>query len=291
MDADAAPAVVRGPIRAGTARFCGKYSQFISSTLLASPNLEGKTRILVDSPIEKPYLQMTLDWMTRQGIEVDYADREYRRFEIRGKQAYKPVDARIESDWEGVAFPLAAALLTDSDLEIRDLDVSGGQGDAAIVDVLAEMGADVKVDEKARTLRARGGKALRGIEIDCSDIPDAMPILSVIGAGAEGVTRLKNLAAVRIKETDRVAVMAEELGRMGARIEYDADSMTIRGGAPLRGCRVKSHDDHRVAMSLAVAGLFAEGETVIEDAECVDVSFPGFYELLRGVGAKYSTGD
>lgn len=288
-DVDAAPAVVQGPIRAGTARFCGRFSQFISSTLLAAPNLEGRTTVLVDSPIEKPYLQMTLDWMTRQGIKVDYVDPGYRRFEVCGRQAYLPVDARIESDWEGVAFPLAAAVLTDSDLVIGDLDLSGGQGDAAIVDILQKMGADIVVDQKSRSLRARGGKTLRGIEIDCSDIPDAMPILSVIGAGAEGETKLTHLESVRIKETDRVAVMAEELGKMGVRVEYDASTFTVHGGSPLAGARVRSHDDHRVAMSLAVAGLFAAGETVIEDAECVDVSFPGFYELMRGVGADYGT--
>jgi 3-phosphoshikimate 1-carboxyvinyltransferase len=286
---DASPAIVRGPLKAGVARFGGKFSQFISATLLVSPNLEGTTTILVDSPIEKPYLQMTLDWMSRQGIKVDFADKDYKRFEVSGRQAYKPVNATIESDWEGVAFPLAAAVLTDSDLVINDLDVPGGQGDSVIIDILQRMGADIVMDEKNRSLRARGGRTLKGIEIDCSDIPDAMPILSVVGACAEGVTRLTHLESVRVKETDRVAVMAAELAKMGAVIEYDDSTFTVRGGRRLNGCGVRSHDDHRVAMSLAVAGLAASGHTVIEDAGCVDISFPNFYELMRCVGAKMIT--
>lgn len=282
---DASPAVIHGPVKAGTVRLGGKFSQFVSATLLLSPNLEGSTRILLDAPLEKPYLQMTVDWMRKQGIELSYDRETYKSFEIHGKQRYKPVDVSIESDWESVAFPLAAALLTDSELTINDLDLSGGQGDAAIVDILLEMGATISVDEKTRSLHARGGKSLRGIEIDCSDIPDAMPILSVIGARAEGTTKLTHLEAVRQKETDRVAVMAEELGKMGAEVECDETTFTIRGGRRLTGCLVDSHDDHRVAMSLAVAGLFASGTTTIEDAQCVDISFPNFYELMNKAGA------
>lgn len=286
---DAPPVAVRGPIRSGTARLDGRLSQYVSAILLASPRVDGVVRVEVEQPREKPYLQMTVDWMKRQGIQIDYDEAGYRYFEVRGPQAYHPVEATIPSDWESVAFPLVAAVVTESELIIEDLDVDGTQGDAVIVDILQEMGADIVLDKEHRRLTVRGGRPLRGVTVDCSDIPDAVPILSVVACYAQGTTRLTGVEMVRVKETDRVAVMCQELSKMGARVEEDPSSMTIHGGHRLVGAEVESHGDHRVAMALAVAGLFAQGETVVEGAECASVSFPGYYELMNRVGAGYVT--
>lgn len=290
-DVDAAPVAVRGPLHAGTVRMSGKLSQYISAILLSSPLLEGTTRIELEDVREKPYLQMTVDWMSRQRVKIDYDREKYRFFEVKGPQAYRTVDTRIPSDWESVAFPLVAAAVTNSRVTIEDLDLDGNQGDAVIVDILKEMGARIEVDHATRSLTVTGGSKLHGITVDCSDIPDAVPILSVAGCFAEGVTRLTGVEMVRAKETDRVAVMCRELTKMGAHIEEDPDKMTIHGGRQLSGAVVASHDDHRVAMSLAVAGLFAQGETVITEPECVSVSFPGFYEIMNRVGAGYVVGE
>ncbi len=284
---DAAPVVVRGPLKAGTVKIGGNFSQFISAPLLVSPMIDGITRLEVENAKEKPYLQMTVDWMTQQGVKVDYDSKNYSYFEIKGPQAYHPVNARIPSDWESVAFPLVAAAVTDSKLTIEDLDLEGNQGDAAIVDVLQEMGANIHVDHEHNILTVIGGTKLHGITVNCSDIPDAVPILSVAASFAEGTTKLTGIEMVRAKETDRVAVMHQELAKMGAHIEETHDSMTIHGGHQLTGAAVLSHDDHRVAMALAVAGLFAKGETVVSDAQCASVSFPGFFEIMNRVGAGF----
>ncbi|MGI5854338.1 MAG: 3-phosphoshikimate 1-carboxyvinyltransferase [Bacillota bacterium] len=290
-DVDAAPIVVRGPLKAGTVKTSGNFSQFISGPLLVSPMIEGTTRIEVENAKEKPYLQMTVDWMTQHGIKLDYDSKNYSYFEIKGPQKYSNVNARIPSDWESVAFPLVAAAVTDSKLTIDDLDLDGNQGDAAIVDVLQEMGANIQVDHAHNSLTVTGGSKLHGITVNCSDIPDALPILSVAACFAEGTTKLTGVEMVRAKETDRVAVMHQELAKMGAHIEETHDSMTIHGGHQLTGAVVSSHDDHRVAMSLAVAGLFAKGKTVVNDAQCVSVSFPGFFEIMNRVGAGFVTED
>jgi 3-phosphoshikimate 1-carboxyvinyltransferase len=283
----ACPAVIRGPIKPGTVTLNGRMSQYVSAIMLISPLLNGEMNILLEKPYEKPYLQMTVDWLEKQGITVDYDGENYRYFKIKGPQEYKAVNERIPSDWEGVAFPLVAALITDSKLVIEDLDLSGSQGDAVIVDILKEMGGNITVDKENNSLIAQGGNKLKGITIDCMDIPDAVPALSVAAAFAEGETKLTGIEMVRVKETDRVAVMQEELGKMGVKIEDDDSTMTIFGGSKLKGAEVDSHDDHRVAMALAVAGLAADGETVVKDAECCDVSFPDFYNIMNKVNANF----
>ena len=133
----------------------------------------------------------------------------------------------------------------------------------------------------------KGGKPLHGIEIDMNLIPDSLPALSVAAACAQGDTHFTSLAHVRVKETDRVAVMHEVLTACGASVDITADSMTVHGGKPLTGAAVNSYKDHRVAMAMAVCGLIADGEMKISDPECADVSFPGFYETMNRAGAGF----
>ncbi|MEA4884122.1 MAG: 3-phosphoshikimate 1-carboxyvinyltransferase [Clostridia bacterium] len=280
------PAIVRGPLKSGTVRFDGRFSQYVSSVLLAAPLADGTVRIEVADPKERPYLKMTVDWMTAHGIQVHYDRANYRSFEVTGPQAYQAVNEAIPSDWESVAFPLVASVITGSTLVIEDVDVSGGQGDAAIVDVLQRMGANLKLDAEKKTLTVEQSGKLQGVTINCSDIPDAAPILAVAGCFGRSPMRLEGLEMVRAKETDRVAVMKEEIAKMGGRVEDTHDTMTIYPAA-LRGAIVASHGDHRVAMALAVAGLAAEGQTTVTDAECHDISYPGFFESMNKLGAGF----
>jgi 3-phosphoshikimate 1-carboxyvinyltransferase len=256
--------------------------------MLVSPLLEGTTRIEIANAIERPYLDMTAGWMEQQGIIFDFDNENYRYFEITGPQKYKAVDSAIPSDWESVAFPLVAAAVTDSEVTIENLDLSGSQGDDQIVDILKQMNARITLNEGNSSLTVKGGSKLKGITIDCSDIPDAVPILAVAGAFAEGTTKLTNVEMVRIKETDRVALMHRELEKMGIEVEETHSTLTIRGGR-VKGAAVDSHHDHRIAMAIQVAGLGAEGETTVSDAECVSVSFPSFYEVMNSVGAGIVT--
>jgi 3-phosphoshikimate 1-carboxyvinyltransferase len=283
---EAPPVVIRGILKGGTAHFSGFNSQVVSATLMASALGPAPVRIEVEKPLEKPYLQMTIDWMRRYGVELTKQAPDYTYFVIPSGQVYKPLESTIPSDWSGVAFPLTAAVCTPSELIISGVDFNDAQGDKVVVDHLIAMGADITKEPGQGRLIVRGGRPLKGgLTINLNDTPDALPALSVAACYARGATVFTGLAHVRVKETDRVAVMQRELGKMGAKVEATADSMVVHGGAPLTGAEVESHDDHRIAMALAVAGLFADGSTNVKDAECASVSFPNFFELMNASGA------
>lgn len=283
---EAPPVIIRGKLRGGKAYLSGFTSQFISSILLAAPLADDGTEVFVENPKEKPYIQMTLDWMKKYGIEPREFSPDYKYFAIDGNQSYKAVESIVPSDWSGVAFPLVAAVTTPSDMVITGVDFNDSQGDKAVVDHLIAMGANITKDVENNRMIIKGGTPLHGdVAIDLNDIPDSLPALSVAACFAQGKTTFTNLAHVRVKETDRVAVMEQELKKLGADIETGPDYMIVTGGKTLHGAEVDSHDDHRVAMALAVAGLFAEGETKVKDAQCASVSFPNFFEKMNKVGA------
>lgn len=280
------PAVVRGKMRGGTAHFDGKLSQVVSGVMMAAPLLEEDTEIIIKNPKEKPYLQLTLDWMSRYGIDVENG-LDYSYFKISGRNSYRAAKSTVASDWSSVAFPLVAGVITDSEITIDGVDFTDSQGDKAVVNHLISMGADITKDEAGHALSVRGGRRLRsGIEIDMRDIPDSLPALSVAAAYAEGDTTFIGLEHVRLKETDRVAVMEQELCKMGADIESGPDCMVVHGGRQLTGAEVSSHDDHRVAMALMVCGLWAKGDTRVSEAQCAAVSFPNFFEVMNNLGAE-----
>jgi 3-phosphoshikimate 1-carboxyvinyltransferase len=160
------------------------------------------------------------------------------------------------------------------------------QGDSAIVDVLERMGADISWDREAGEITVRRSD-LTGVEVDVGDTPDLLPTIAVLGAVADGETRIVNCEHVRYKETDRVRAMATELETLGAAVTEEADVLTIHGReSDLRGAAVAGHDDHRIVMSLALAGLVADGTTTVEGSDHVDVSFPGFFDVLYDLGAE-----
>jgi 3-phosphoshikimate 1-carboxyvinyltransferase len=285
---DAPPVVITGPMKAGNIYLEGKISPQVSGVLLSAPLLEGTTVVQVKNPLEISYVKMTLDWMDHQGVKVEHSD-DYRKYIIQGPQKYLPVNRLIPSDWSGVAFPLIGAVMTDSEMVIEGVDFGDVQGDKEIVDILIRMGADIQKDIENGRILIKGGKPLKGVDVDCSNIPDTLPALSVIGAFASGEMKLTGLEVVRLKETDRVAVMQSELTKMGVRIEVEGDLVTIHGGRGFNGTLVESHDDHRVAMALMMAGLVAKGETIVNEIECVGVSFPNFLEVMNAVGADIIT--
>ncbi len=288
-DSQAAPFVVRGPMRAGTTTVSGLTSQWTSALLIAAPMCEGKTRIELPEPREMPYIEMTIDWMRKCGVSVSYDEENFTWYEVEGGQSYQAFDRTIPSDWSSVGYPMVAALTDGSEVVIENLNFNDKQGDIKIVDHLIEMGADITKDTKAGTLTVKGGKQLQGKKVDMLLTPDALPIMAVVGCIANGTTVLHNVSGARQKETDRVKTMSEALNAMGADIVYDDNTMTIRGGRPLYGARLESSDDHRVAMALTVAGMFANGDTAISRAECASVTFPGFYEKFQKLGASIQT--
>jgi len=292
-DVDAPPAVIRGPFRPGTVELEGNLSQHVSGLMIAAARLEGTTVINLRKPKETPFLKMTVDWMASVGVRVVHDPERLDHFEITGPQAYRAFDRAMPSDWEGVAFPLVAAIITGSRIEIADVDLSGSQGDAAIVDILRDMGADVGIDaaRAALVINGKGSFAgLRGGIYNCAGFPDALPALAVAACFAEGDTTLTDVGVCRLKETDRVSVMRRELSILGASLEEGPDWLTIHGtgGRGLHAGDVDSHDDHRVAMALAVAGLAITGPGVsIRGAECCAVTFPDFYGIMNKIGAGF----
>jgi 3-phosphoshikimate 1-carboxyvinyltransferase len=285
---EAPPVVIKGILKGGTAHFSGFNSQVISSVLLSAPLAQSNTVVKVEKPLEKPYLQMTIDWMKKYGITLNEQSVDYTHFEVGGGKTYTAVESTVPADWSGVSFPLVAAVCTPSELVILGLDFNDVQGDKIVVDHLIAMGADITKDTTNGRLIVRGGKPLKGgVTINLNDIPDSLPALSVAACYAQGDTVFTGLSHVRVKETDRVAVMEKELSKLGAKVSITNDSMTIHGGCVLQGTDVDSHDDHRIAMALCVAGLFAEGTVRVNAVECASVTFPNFFELMNQAGARF----
>ncbi|MEN6356018.1 MAG: 3-phosphoshikimate 1-carboxyvinyltransferase [Armatimonadota bacterium] len=286
-----APIIVSGPLIGGNVALDGsKTSQYLTSLLISCPLAQSDTTIEVHSLIEKPYVEMTLRWIKEQGIMLENHD--FNEFIIPGRQNYKPFDRAVPADWSSAAFFMCAAAITGSGLTLLGLDENDTQGDKAIVDMLRKMGANIewRVESgEQRALVVKSGE-LHGATLNLSDTPDALPALAVTACFAEGETRLANVPQARLKETDRIAVMREELTKMGADIEELPDGLVIRG-SKLKPAVVHGHYDHRVIMALAVAGLCLDGETEIYTAEALGVTFPNFVELMNGVGGNIRKAD
>jgi 3-phosphoshikimate 1-carboxyvinyltransferase len=170
----------------------------------------------------------------------------------------------------------------DGDITLQGLDMNDSQGDKQVISYLKEMGAQITVEENGIRVQ---GESLRGVDLDMSDTPDALPAMAVAGCFARGKTTIRNVASARLKETDRISVMAKELGRLGAGIEELPDGLIIHESA-LHGGAVQSYGDNRVVMSLAVAGMAIPGQTVVDRAEAVEVTVPNFVALMRKIGGR-----
>ena len=275
-----APIVVRGPLRGGSTRLHAPTSQYLSSLLLACPLAQGDTEIELALLNEIPYVEMTLAWLAAQGVRVEHSA-DFKRFHIPGRQSYAPFTRSIPADFSSATFFLVAAAITGGDVTLHGLDMRDQQGDKAVVEMLRAMGA--RVETGADFVRVNGG-SLRGCELDLNATPDALPALAVAGCVAEGETRLVNVAHARGKETDRIAVMCNELKKLGADIAERPDGLVIRHSA-LRGGSVAGHDDHRVVMAMAVAGLRAAGPVIVDAAEAMRITFPAFVDLMCALGA------
>lgn len=274
------PLVMEGRLNGGKTELESVTSQYLSSLLLSAPFAREKSEIILTLLHEKPYIDMTLSWMEACGLTWE-AD-GYERFHVPGGQALSSFDREVAADFSSATFFLVAAAVTGSTLRLEGLDYDDSQGDKRVVDILSEMGAVVDIGE--RHIDIRGGELTGGL-FDLNDIPDALPALAVAAASARGTTRLVNVPQARVKETDRIAVMAGELGKLGIQTEELPDGLVIEGGE-MKGTDVEGHGDHRVVMALSVAGLAALGETRVSTAEAAAVTFPDFYERMLDCNAR-----
>lgn len=278
-DNGCAPLTVAGTLRGGKTSIEAVNSQFLSSLLMNCPLAAGDSEIDVPVLNEAPYINVTLGWLKRSGVRVEFES--FKHFHVPGGQKYQPVDVRVPADFSSATFFLCAGALGENQVTSVGLDMNDTQGDKAVVEYLQRLGATVTVDAGAVTVEA---DRLVGCEIDLDATPDALPMMAVAGCFASGTTRLVNVPQARIKETDRIAVMAAELAKMGAKIEELPDGLVIHH-SDLRGADVEGHGDHRVVMALAIAGTLASGTTRISTAEAMNVTFPTFTKRLHQLGA------
>lgn len=274
------PLTVKGNLNSGEFNVRGDISsQFISGLMFALPLLEDDSVINITTELEsKGYVDLTLDTLNKFGITIK--NDNYKSFYIKGNQKYKSQKYRVEGDFSQAAFWLVAGTL-GSAVEAVDLNLESLQGDKAIIEIIEKMGGSILETKE-------GIKALptqtHGAVIDVSQCPDLVPVLAVLASLSEGETRIINAERLRIKESDRLAAITSELKKLGANIEELKDGLVINGVDKLTGGEVISHNDHRIAMALAVASTRATGKVTIKDSKCVEKSYPHFFEDFKKLG-------
>ena len=280
------PFSLRGQLCAGTFELEGDVSsQYVTGLLFALPLLESTSRIRLLSRLEsRPYVNLTLACLRQFGITVTETEDGY---EIPGGQHYHAAEQTVEGDYSQAAF-LAVLGAARGGVAVTGLREDSLQGDRAILDILARCGARIIRTDGAALFEK---SALRGTEIDLADCPDLGPVLMVLGALCKGETVIRNAARLRMKESDRIAAMEQELRKMGAELFSTQDTVTVRGGALHGADGLYGHNDHRVVMALAVAAYAAGVPAAIGGAEAVNKSWPDFFETVRALGGKVELTD
>jgi 3-phosphoshikimate 1-carboxyvinyltransferase len=251
-------------------------SQYVSSLLLAAPYAEDDIEVGVSSLIPSwPYVALTLNVMERFGVSVENFERK--RFHIKAPQTYQAQEYVVEGDASSATYFMAAAAIVGRSVTISNIDRDSLQGDLRFLEILHAMGCVVSVSQEGVEITGPLSNH-EDLAFDLNDAPDMVPALAVVSAFRRGKTSLKNILHLRVKESDRVAALTNELRKIGARAEKTADGMVIQGTAN-RGADIECYDDHRIAMSFAIAGLAIDGIT-IKDPDCVKKSFPDFWDRL-----------
>jgi 3-phosphoshikimate 1-carboxyvinyltransferase len=276
-----APLIVKGPNKGRCTSIPGDISsQFISSLLISSPLKEVDTEVRITTELKsRPYVEITRGMMRLFGTSAEETESGYL---VRGGQTYQARRYQIPGDYSSAAFPLVAGALSGK-VEVRNLDPHDEQGDRSILDILQRFGAKVQVIGDRVEVSC---SHLTATEIDLGDAPDLFPITAVLASQANGVSIIRNAEHVRHKESDRISATTELLTRMGASVQEMKDGCTINGPCQLNGCSVRSYDDHRILMAATVAALVAKGETCIDHGDCFKISYPGFIEDMRAIGAQ-----
>ena len=272
------PASIRGPLDGGECTIECKTSQYLSGLLLGAPLAIGDSHIKCSVLFEKPYVKMTLKWLDDQGIKYRISD-DLEEVWVKGGQSYKPLDTYIEGDFSSASFFFVAAAIHGTEVTVEGLDKNSTQGDKEILNILEKMGCSIKWNGMAVTVK--GPEKLKGGVFDLNAIPDTLPALSVAAAFAEGDTILGNVEQARIKETDRIKVMRENLNELGVEADERRDALIIHGNGSVKGGKAKGYGDHRVIMALAILGTRTEEETEIDDVSAASVTFPTFFDLLE----------
>ena len=281
------PLTVNGKLKPGNYEIDGNISsQFITGLLYALPLLEGDSKLIINKNLEsKGYVDLTLEILKLAGIEI--VNNDYKSFDIRGNQTYKPFDYTVEGDYSQVAFWIVAGIISaNRDNEVKCLHVNKNslQGDREIIEIVTRMGAKLEIFDDYVIVKPSKTK---GTVIDISQCPDIGPVLTVLAALSEGETRIINGKRLRIKESDRITSIKTELNKLGGNVSEEGDSLIIQGVEEFRGgVTVNAWNDHRIAMSLAVASTRCEEEIILEEAESVRKSYPHFWDDFVKMGGE-----
>ena len=270
--------IAGGEVPGGEVQLAGdKSSQYLTSILLSAPYFKNDTCIHIQGDLtSKSYADITLDIMKTFGVSV--INESYQRFKVNAGDRYNAQTYQVESDWSSASYFLAAAAVTGGEVTLTDINPHSVQGDAQFTSVLEKMGC--RVEKKSNTLQIKGNP-LKGITINMNNMPDAVQTLAVTALFAEGETVIQGIGNLRIKETDRILALANELTRLGAEVETGEDYLVMRPG-DYRGAEIETYDDHRMAMSFAVAGLKIPGIR-IKNPTCVEKSFPDFFQRFANL--------
>ena len=276
--------VVKGNLKPGEFKVKGNISsQFISGLFFALPLLDGDSKIIITTELEsRGYLDLTLAALRDFGVEI--INNDYKEFIIKGNQNYTSKDYTVEGDYSQGAFFLCADAL-GSEINVLDLKEKSLQGDREVIDILTRMGVVFQRSENSILGKSR---KLKSTIIDASQCPDIIPVISLVSALCKGTTEIRNAGRLRIKECDRLNAVAVELNKLGADITEYEDSLVINGVNELKGgVEVWSHKDHRIAMTLAIAGTICKEPIIIKDYECVSKSYPHFFEDFKMLGGSF----
>lgn len=272
-----------GRLTGGEFEIAGNVSsQFISGLLFALPLLDTDSRLTVTGKLESSaYIAMTENALRQSGIEFT---KENNVYTVPGGQRYRLNEAcTVEGDLSNAAFFLCMGALSDEGVTVKNIPEHTSQGDRKIIDILRRFGANVEINGSSVTIKK---EKLTACTVDAAEIPDLVPVVSVVAAAAEGDTHIINAARVRLKESDRLMTTATLLTTLGASVEEKPDGLIIHGGRPLHGGTVDSFNDHRIAMSAAVAACICTEPVTVTGCECVNKSFPRFWEKFNGLECR-----
>jgi len=282
------PLHVQGPLIPQNITIDGSLSsQFLTGLLMAYAAADAKdVTISVTNLKSKPYIDLTLHVMEEFGMKLPRND-NYEHFYF-GNESHTEIEEHeytVEADWSGGAFLLVAGVIAGNGITVRGLDLNSAQADKKIMDALID--ANASVAEEAKGIKLRKGP-LKAFSFDATHCPDLFPPLVALAAYCQGETKIKGVGRLIFKESNRALTLQEEFRKMGVQIDLVDDEMIVHGGKGVKGAVVHSRHDHRIAMATAVAGLAATGETIVEEAQAVNKSYPDIYEHLRQLGGNVS---
>lgn len=282
-DTNYPPFTIKGPICKNKTIIDCPTSQYLSSLLLASVLAKSDVEIITPLLYEKPYVNLTLDWLKEQGISYNISNDLQHSF-VKGNQSFKPIETTINGDYSSATFFFSLAAIGKTSITVLGLNKNDSQGDKHTLDILEKMGCTINYLQNG--VEVIGPKELKGGTFSLNSMPDALPALCIVAAFCKEKVVLNDVPQARLKETDRIDTMNKNLKLLGVKTKELKDGIEIYGNGEIVGAKVKGYDDHRIIMAMAIAGLYANSPILIDNIDSVSVTFPTFFELIENLKVK-----